>query len=107
MVYFVQENPITLFTLTSCHRSPAYSPACHIPSFVKVICIEEKFDHIALASHLGRKAGEHILASDNNIAVIGGAATLPHQGCPVTISDYQVVTLTVECTILDVESSEL
>ena len=53
--------------------------------------LELKLDNVGVADDLGRQ---------------GGAAGLPHQGCPVSVSDLQVVKATGSMG-LDVESSEL
>ena len=53
--------------------------------------LELKLDNVGVADDLGRQ---------------GGAAGLPHQGCPVSVSDLQVVKATRGMG-LDVEGCEL
>ena len=53
--------------------------------------LELKLDNVGVADDLGRQ---------------GGAAGLPHQGCPVSVSDLQVVKATRGMR-LDIEGFEL
>ena len=55
------------------------------------IGLKLKLDNVGVADDLGRQ---------------GGAAGLPHQGCPVSVSDLQVVKATRGMG-LDVEGGEL
>ena len=68
-----EEYPNSMLTLTCCYCSPTYIPtsAC-----ITAISAEVKHNHIAYASDGGWQ---------------GGAASLLHQGCPVTVRDCQVV----------------
>ena len=69
------------------HSSPVDAPTS--PSTF-AIGLEFKVDDVGPAGDLGRQ---------------GGAAGLPHQGCPVTVSDLQVIKATRGMG-LNVESSE-
>ena len=67
---------------------PVDTPASPFPFGVG---FELKLDDVGVADDLGRQ---------------GGAASLPHQGCPVSVSDLQVVKATRGMG-LDVEGDEL
>ena len=67
---------------------PDDSPASPFPFGVG---FELELDNVGVADDLGRQ---------------GGAAGLPHQGCPVSVSDLQVVKATRGMG-LDVEGGEL
>ena len=84
----IQEYPNMLLALTWCHCAPPDTPTrpCGTP-----ISTEHQLDNVACACYVGRK---------------GGAAALLHQGCPVTVSDCQVVIAT-GVTELNVKCGEL
>ena len=67
---------------------PDDSPASPFPFGIG---LELNLDNVGVADDLGRQ---------------GGAAGLPHQGCPVSVSDLQVVKATRGMG-LDVEGCEL
>ena len=70
-----------------CHCTPTDTPtrACNTN-----ISAEDEVDNVAPACDIGRRRGAYTLASNHNCAIIGGAAALLHQGCPVIIGDCQV-----------------
>ena len=69
------------------HITPVDAPTS---PFTLAIGLEVKIDDVCLADDLGWQ---------------GGAAGLPHQGCPVAVSDLQIVKAT-RAVGLDVKSSE-
>ena len=91
-----------LLTLTSCHCTPADTPT---RPCTPVTSNEHQLDNVASAGYVGRQGGADTLASNQNVAIGGGAAAFLHQGCPVTVRDCQVVPVTVGM-VLNVECSE-
>ena len=77
-----------LFINTWSHFTPGDTPAGPFPFGIG---LEVKLDDVGVADDLGRQ---------------GGAAGLPHQGCPVSVLDLQVVKATRGMG-LDVEGGEL
>ena len=71
-----------------------------------VIGFEGDLDNIGFACDDGWQGRADTFASNNNVGIGGGAAAFLHQGCPVTIRDYQVVVVTGGM-ILNVECSQL
>ena len=80
-----------LLTLTWCHCNPADAPT---RSCITAISSEHQVDDIAGAYDGGRQGGADTLASNQNVAIRGGAAAFLHQSCPVAVRDCQVVVVT-------------
>ena len=86
-----------LFALTWCLSTPPDAPTREC---FTAISYEQKVDNVACASYVSRQGGVDTLTSNNNVAQIGGAAALLHQGCPVPVRDCQVVVATNDGVIV-------
>ena len=84
-------NMLLMLTLTWCDHTPPDPPTS--PS-ICAISAEHQLDNVACACYVGRQGGADTLASNLNVAIRGGATALLHQGCPVTVRDFQVVRAT-------------
>ena len=88
----VQEDPNMLWTLTWCHRTPADTPTRPCSNAIRT---EQQHDNVARACYPGRKVGPDTLTSNNDPVVGGdGATAILHQGCAVSVHDFQVVVVT-------------
>ena len=91
MLREIIKDPNMLLTLTWCHCTPADIPARFS---IIVISNEHQLDNVACAYYIDWKGEAHILVSDHNAAIRGGATALLHQGCPIPIRDCQLVVAT-------------
>ena len=101
----VEVYPGLLLTSTCWRRTPGNTPTR--VSTIVIIRKEVKLDNVACTCDDGRQRGANIVVSNVDITIVGAAADHIHQGCPVTVLDYQVVTITPTGTRFHVHCIEL